>query len=49
MALFDLSSFWLEGTRCPLTARGYSRDGKNGRLRIEPPLAETSTRELSGA
>jgi hypothetical protein len=35
MALFDLSSSWLEGTRCPLAARGYSRDGKKGRLQIE--------------
>jgi hypothetical protein len=28
MALFDLSSSWLEGSQCPLAARGYSRDGK---------------------
>jgi hypothetical protein len=35
MALFDLSSSWLEGTRCPLAARGYSRDGRKGRLQIE--------------
>ncbi len=35
MALFDLSSSWLEGTRCPLAARGYSRDGKKSRLQIE--------------
>ena len=35
MALFDLSSSWLEGTRCPLAARGYSRDGKKGKLQIE--------------
>ena len=35
MALFDLSSSWLEGTRCPLAARGYSRDGEKGRLQIE--------------
>jgi hypothetical protein len=38
MALFDLSSSWLEGTRCPLAARGYSRDGKKGRLQIEYEL-----------
>jgi transposase len=25
----------VEGTRCPLAARGYSRDGKKGRLQIE--------------
>ena len=35
MALFDLSSSWVEGTRCPLAARGYSRDGKKGKLQIE--------------
>ena len=26
---------WLEGRRCPLAARGYSRDGKKGKLQIE--------------
>jgi hypothetical protein len=35
MALLGLSSSWLEGTHCPLAARGYSRDGKKGRLQIE--------------
>jgi hypothetical protein len=35
MALFDLSSSWLEGTHCPLGARGYSRDGKKGKVQIE--------------
>src|SRR5258707_1876354 len=35
MALFDLSSSWMQGTHCPLAARGYSRDGKKGRLQIE--------------
>ncbi len=35
MALFDLSSSWMEGTHCPLAARGYSRDGKKNRLQIE--------------
>ena len=35
MALFDLSSSWLEGSQCPLAARGYSRDGKKGNLQIE--------------
>ena len=34
MALFDLSSSWLEGTHCPLAARGWSRDGKKGTLQI---------------
>jgi len=35
MALFDLSSSWMEGTHCPLAARGYSRDGKKGKAQIE--------------
>src|SRR6202041_3521193 len=35
MALFDLSSSWLEGRPCPLAARGYSRDGRKGKLQIE--------------
>ena len=35
MALFGLSSSWLEGSQCPLAARGYSRDGKKGKLQIE--------------
>ena len=35
LALFDLSSSWMEGTRCELAARGYSRDGKKGKPQIE--------------
>ena len=35
MALFDLSSSWMEGSHCPLAARGYSRDGKKNRTQIE--------------
>jgi hypothetical protein len=35
MALFDLSSAWMEGRCCPLAARGYSRDGKKGKTQIE--------------
>jgi hypothetical protein len=35
MALFDLSSSWMEGSHCDLAARGYSRDGKRGRPQIE--------------
>jgi hypothetical protein len=35
MALFDLSSSWLEGSHCPLGTRGYSRDGKKGNVQIE--------------
>jgi hypothetical protein len=35
MALFDLSSSWVEGRHCALAARGYSRDGKKGKAQIE--------------
>lgn len=35
MALFDLTSAWMEGTQCPLAARGHSRDGKRGKTQIE--------------
>ena len=35
IALFDLSSSWLEGRCCPLAARGWSRDGKKAKLQIE--------------
>jgi len=42
MALFDLSSSWLEGSQCPLAARGYSRDGKKGKLQIEYGLLTDS-------
>ncbi len=35
MALSGLSSSWMEGSHCPLAARGYSRDGKKGKLQIE--------------
>lgn len=34
-AMFDLSSSWMEGHCCELAARGYSRDGKKGKLQIE--------------
>jgi hypothetical protein len=35
IAMYDLSSSWVEGTRCELAAFGYSRDGKRGRTQIE--------------
>src|SRR6266581_4434204 len=35
VALFDLSSSWMEGSHCSLAARGYSRDGKRGKPQIE--------------
>ena len=34
LVLYDLSSTYFEGRRCPLAKRGYSRDGKRGKLRI---------------
>jgi hypothetical protein len=35
IAMFDLSSSWVEGSHCELAARGYSRDGKKRREQIE--------------
>ena len=35
IAMYDLSSSWVEGTCCELAAFGYSRDGKRGRMQIE--------------
>ncbi|MGH9028370.1 MAG: IS1634 family transposase [Acidimicrobiales bacterium] len=35
MVLYDLSSSWMEGSHCPLAARGYSRDHKSGKAQIE--------------
>lgn len=38
LALLDLSSSWVTGWHCPLTTRGYSRDGKKGLPQIEYEL-----------
>ena len=35
LVLYDLSSTYLEGRRCPLARHGYSRDRKRGKLQIE--------------
>ncbi|MDR2374196.1 MAG: IS1634 family transposase [Bifidobacteriaceae bacterium] len=35
LALFDLTSTWVEGTCCPLAEFGYSRDKKRGKRQIE--------------
>jgi hypothetical protein len=35
LALFDLSSSWVEGRCCELAAFGHSRDGKRGKPQIE--------------
>ncbi len=32
--LYDLSSSYMEGRKCPLAALGHSRDGKRGKLQI---------------
>ena len=34
LVLYDLTSSYVEGTRCPLAQRGYSRDGKKSTLQI---------------
>jgi Transposase DDE domain len=34
LVLYDLTSSYLEGRRCPLAHYGYSRDGKKGKLQI---------------
>src|SRR5215470_8071528 len=38
MALFDLSSSWVEGSHCELAAFGHSRDGRRGKQQIESGL-----------
>ncbi len=35
LVLYDLTSVYLEGHACPLARRGYSREGKQGKLQIE--------------
>jgi hypothetical protein len=35
IAMFDLSSSWMEGTCCELARFGHSRDGKRGKPQIE--------------
>ena len=35
LVLYDLTSVYLEGRRCELGQRGYSRDGRRGKLQIE--------------
>ena len=43
LVLYDLTSSYLEGTRCPLARRGHSRDGKKGTPQIVFGLLCTST------
>src|SRR5207253_6003541 len=42
LVLYDLTSVYLEGGKCELAKRGYSRDGKRGLPQIE--LDRKSTR-----
>jgi Transposase DDE domain len=42
IAMFDLSSSWVEGSHCELAAFGYSRDGKRGKAQIEYGLLTDS-------
>jgi Transposase DDE domain len=34
LVLYDLSSSYFEGTKCPLAKRGYNRDGKRDKLQV---------------
>ena len=34
LVLCDITSVYFEGSKCPLAKRGYSRDGKRGKVRI---------------
>lgn len=34
LLLYDVTSTYLEGRRCPLAAHGYSRDGKPGKMQL---------------
>ena len=43
LVLYDLTSCYLKGTRCPLAQRGYSRDGKKGKRQ---ELLAATEREL---
>jgi Transposase DDE domain len=42
IAMFDLSSSWVEGSQCELAAFGHSRDGRRGRKQIEYGLLTDS-------
>src|SRR5262249_42710317 len=41
LVLYDLTSVYLEGSKCELAKRGYSRDGKRGLPQIEFGLLTT--------
>jgi hypothetical protein len=35
LVMYDLTSVWMTGDKCPIAKRGHSRDGKSGTLQIE--------------
>ena len=41
LALYDLSSSYFEGTRCPLARIGHNRDGKRNKLQVNYGLLTT--------
>lgn len=41
VVLYDLTSTYMEGARCPMTKRGHSRDGKPAKAQIEFGLLAT--------
>jgi transposase len=42
LLLYDVTSTYLEGRRCPLAAHGYSRDGKPGKMQLVFGLLTTA-------
>jgi DDE family transposase len=42
LLLYDVTSTYLEGRRCPLAAHGYSRDGKPGKMQLVFGLLATA-------
>lgn len=42
LLLYDVTSSYLEGRKCPLAAHGYSRDGKPGKMQIVFGLLTTA-------
>jgi len=42
LVLYDVSSSYFEGTKCPLAKRGYNRDGKRDKLQVNYGLVTNS-------
>jgi len=43
LALYDLTSSYFEGLKCPLAALGHNRDGKKGKLQVNYGLLTNRT------